>query len=58
MRVAQFVSLLPRKNSSRLSTLRVIGTCLIQASLESSLAQAQTMKAPDITKDPTLYVVP
>jgi alpha-mannosidase len=24
----------------------------------SALAHAQTMKAPDITKDPTLYVVP
>ena len=58
MRVAQIASLLTRKNPIHISTLRVIGMCLVQASLVSMLAQAQVMKAPDITKDPTLYVVP
>lgn len=51
-------ALLTRKNPHRPSALYVVGMSLLQACLATGLAQAQTMKAPDITKVPTLYVVP
>ena len=40
-------------------SLRLTALCLTTTGLlQPGIARSQTMKAPDITKDPTLYVVP
>src|SRR5881394_2673908 len=58
MRLAQFASSQPMTNSNGRSVLRLIATAMLQACFVCAIAHAQTMKAPDITKEPTLYVVP
>ena len=58
MHARHFTRFSIRMERNRRSKLRLIAVCLLDACFGCVLAHGQTMKAPDITKDPTLYVVP
>src|SRR6266702_651595 len=58
MRIAQSASSLFERNTKARSALRLIRVSIIGACFGGAVAHGQTMKAPDITKVPTLYVVP
>src|SRR5206468_3643031 len=58
MRSAQFAPSLTRIKTTGASILRLLAVSAIHAAVVCTAAHTQTMKAPDITKDPTLYVVP
>jgi len=59
MRLTRFTHLLARKKSSVCrSAVHLCSASLLAISFSGAAAPGQTMKAPDITKEPTLYVVP
>jgi len=59
MRLTSFAHLIVRNKSSVCrSAVRLCSASLLAISFSGVAASGQTMKAPDITKEPTLYVVP